>query len=458
MDITRRNFIRTNVSVGAGTLMGLASSQGLVAACTPGASTPAILGGKPMLDNPGWPEWPVWNPATDEKQLLEVMRSGVWSRKDLTSEFEHRWAEMIGAKRCLAVVNGTNALNTVLAQLGIGWGDEVLVTPYTFIASVSCILFNGAIPVFVDIDPETFQMDPDKIEEKITFRTKAILPVHILGLPCDMERIMAIAQKHGLSVVEDACQAWLAEINHKKVGTFGNAGCFSFQNSKNMAIGEGGAIVSDDHELMDRCYSFHNYGNPYGTAAGAVGAGTVMVGTKLRITEYQAAIGLAQLQRLGEQTKLRNENGAYLLSQIRDIPGIVPHRLYPGVTRVAYHLFPFRYHKEEFSGLSREGFLKALHAEGIPCSGGYTELNKMPFLQNAFKSRFFQQFYPKEVLNYERYMEANRCPLNEKLCQEEAVWIPQNMLLGTKADMEGIAKAIERINKYAEQIKKHDNE
>lgn len=131
-------------------------------------STPAILGGDPVITSPGWPSWPIWNPETDEKRLLKVMRSGVWSRDKFVSEFEERWAEIIGSKRCLAVVNGTNALNTSLAQLEIGWGDEVLVTPYTFIASVSSILFNGAIPDFVDVDPETFQMDPDKIEEMIT--------------------------------------------------------------------------------------------------------------------------------------------------------------------------------------------------------------------------------------------------------------------------------------------------
>ncbi|HBL76739.1 MAG: glutamine--scyllo-inositol aminotransferase [Bacteroidetes bacterium GWF2_42_66] len=453
-DYSRREFIKKNSLLGAGAVLGLSSANTLFAGSAPEASSPAILGGKPVISSPGWPSWPIWKPETDEKRLLEVIRSGVWSRKDVALEFEQRWATLIGAKRCLAVVNGTNALNASVAQLDIGWGDEVLVTPYTFIASVSSIVFNGAIPVFVDVDPETFQMDPEKIEAKITPRTKAIMPVHILGLPCNMERIMAIANKHKLLVVEDACQAWLAEINHKKVGTFGNAGCFSFQNSKNMAIGEGGAIVSDDDEFMDRCYSYHNYGNPYGTAAGTVGAGTVMIGTKLRITEYQAAIGMAQLERLEEQTELRNVNGRYLNSRIQKIDGIIPHRLYENVTKAAYHLFPFRYQKDEFEGLSREKFLQALRAEGVPCSGGYTELNKMPFLKNAFNSRFFQKFYPKEQLNYERYAEENQCPLNEKLCNEQAVWIPQNVLLGSKSDMDMVANAIQKIRENAGQIKK----
>jgi perosamine synthetase len=452
-DYSRRKFIKTSSLAGAAAIYGIGAANQLLANSFSSTSTPAILGGESVITSHDWPSWPIWNSGTDEKRLLEVMRSGVWSRNKVTDEFEQRWATLIGSKRCLAVVNGTNALNTSLAQLEIGWGDEVLVTPYTFIASVSTILFSGAIPVFVDVDPETFQMDPNKIEEKITSNTRAIIPVHILGLPSDMERIMPIAKKHNLLVVEDACQAWLAEINHKKVGTFGNAGCFSFQNSKNMAIGECGAIVSDDDEFMDRCYSYHNYGNPYGTVAGEVGAGTVMIGTKLRITEYQAAIGLAQLERLEEQTSVRNDNAKYLNSLIREIPGIVPHKLYNNVTRAAYHLYPFLYQKEAFNDLPRNKFLAALSAEGVPCSNGYRELNKMPFLKNAFNSRFFKKFYSKKRLNYEKYAEENNCPRNEKLCNEQAIWIPQNILLGTKSDMNNIASAIEKIKINADKIK-----
>lgn len=449
---TRREFIKTNTLVETSVILG-SSNIGKVLAnyASSKFSTPALLGGKPVITRHDWPKWPIWE-TEDEKPLLEVMRSGVWSRSHVVGEFERKWAETLGAKRCLSVVNGTNALNASLAQLEIGWGDEVLVTPYTFIASVSCILFNGAIPVFVDVDPETFQMDPGKIEEKITPYTRAIIPVHILGLPCDMEQIMAIARKYDLVVVEDACQAWLAEINGKKVGTFGNAGCFSFQNSKNIPIGEGGAIVSDDDEFIDRCHSYHNYGNAYGAVAGQIGAGTVMIGTKLRLTEYQAAIGLVQLKRLEEQTRIRNENAAYLKSLIENIPGIVPYKLHDNVTRAAFHLFPFTYHKEFFKEMRRENFLKALNAEGAPSYSGYTELNKMPYLKNAFESKYYRKFYPEERLDYKKYAEENACPKNEKLCTEQAVWIPQNILLGSKNDMENIARAIEKVYINAETI------
>ena len=416
---------------------------------------PAILGGK-AIRSKVWPGWPIWNPLTDEDLILKVIRSGVWSRADVVAEFEKKWAQAIGAKRCLAVVNGTNALITALVQLGIGAGDEVLLPPYTFIASVQAILQSGAMPVFVDIDPDTFQIDPEKIEAKITSRTIAIMPVHILGLPADMTRIMAIARRHNLLVVEDACQAWLAEIDNKKVGTFGNAGCYSFQNSKNIPMGEGGAIVSDDEAFMDRCYSYHNYGNPYGSLIGEVGSGTIIPGNKLRITEYQAAIGLAQMARLEEQTTIRSTNAEYLKSKIKDIPGILPYRLSDKVTRAAFHIFPFRYKKEEFKELSREGFLKALLAEGIPCSGGYSPLNKMPYLENTFKTQNFKLMYQSDMLDYNKYMERNQCPIDDQVCKE-AVWFTQNMLLGDKSDMDDIAAAIYKIYSNAEKIKTQIN-
>jgi dTDP-4-amino-4,6-dideoxygalactose transaminase len=447
---SRREFVRQNSLAGFGAFaMGMGPVS--MAGSYTNTDLPAILGGQKVRTKT-WPVWPMWNPATDEEQVLKVLRSGVWSRAGVVTEFEKKWAETIGTKRCLAVVNGTNALITAMVQLGIGGGDEVIVPPYTFIASVIAILQTGAMPVFVDTDPETFQIDPEKIEAKLTPRTKAIMPVHILGLPADMIKIMAIARKHNLLVVEDACQAWLAEIDHKKVGAFGDAGCFSFQNSKNIPIGEGGAIVSDDGAFMDRCYSYHNYGNPYGTLIGDVHSGTVIAGTKLRMTEYQAAIGLAQLKRLDEQTTKRNENAAYLRSQIKKIPGILPYKFNEKVTRAAFHLFPFRYKKEEFKGLTREWFLKALSADGIPCSNGYTPLNKMSYLENVFKTKNFKLIYPSEMLDYNKYMDRNQCPLNDQLC-EEAVWFEQNMLLAEKSDMDDIASAIERIRMNADKIK-----
>lgn len=448
---TRREFFKTTFRAGAG--IAVASVASPVVSWgkeTESATLPAILGGSRSHAG-GWPAWPVWKSPEFDGKLLEVMRSGVWSRAHNTDAFEARWAEMLGAKRCLSVVNGTNSLITALAQVGIGVGDEVITTPYTFVATVQAILMNGAIPVFADVDRETFQIDPVQIERKITKRTKAILPVHILGIPADMDRIMDIARRHGLIVIEDACQAHLASYGGKPVGTIGFAGCFSFQNSKNLPIGEGGAIVSDDDDFMDRCFSYHNLGFPYGSRAGSL-SGAFMVGGKVRFSEYQAAIGLLELQDLERASALRWENGQYLTSKIAGIPGITPARLYPKTTRAVYHLFPFRYDKEQFCGMPRALFLRALEAEGVPCSSGYTPLQTQPFIRAAFESKLYRKVYPKSLLKYDAYLLKNSCPESDALCDEEAVWLTQNMLLAGHREMDEIAAAIEKVYSNAGRI------
>jgi len=444
MKYTRRDFVKTNAIVGTGAMMGFNFAMPAV--------KPALMGGEPIRTS-SWPSWPRWNQEADEPRVLEVLRSGVWSRAGVVKEFENKWADTVGSKRCLTVVNGTNALIASLVQADIGGGDEVLVSSYTFIASVAAILQTGAIPVFVDTDPETFQIDPAKIKEKITSKTKAIQPVHILGLPADMDSIMAIARENDLVVIEDACQGWLAEINHKKVGTFGLAGCFSFQNSKNLPMGEGGAIVSDDDDFMDKCFSYHNYGYPYGSLVGAVNQGAVLAGTKIRLTEYQAAIGLSQMERLDEETTLRSTNASYLREKISGIPGISTYVLYPNVTRAVFHLFPFRFHSEGFKGLSRNVFLKALQAEGIPCSSGYIPLNDKMYLQNAFSSKNYRKMYQADELDFDSYVAKNQCPNTDKLCNEEAIWLSQSMLLGSQSDMDDIANAIKKIHQNAEVLR-----
>lgn len=446
---SRRKFIKQNFLTGAVSFLGMQSANAFFPLVkTNQTKIPAILGGEPVISQskPQWKKWPVWDKVTDEPSVLEVLRSGVWSRAKTVDQFEEAWAKTIGAKRCLTTVNGTNALICALINLDVGGGDEVILPPYTFIATPQAILQTGAMPVFVDTDPDTFQMDVNKLEEKITPRTRAILAVHIAGIPCDIERITQIAKKHNLVVVEDACQAWLSEVNHKKVGTFGHAGCFSFQNSKNIPMGEGGAIVSNDEELIDRCYSYHNYGIAQGSMVAKYGAGTTMFGTKLRLTEYQAAIGLAQLKRLNTETTIRSENAAYLKAKLEEIPGIIPYHLHNYITRVSFHLFPFRYKKEAFSGLSRTAFIKALAAEGVPCSGGYATLNNKPFIAHAFQTKNFKKMYPSEMLDFNQYLERNHCPQNDIICNEEAVWFNQNILLGSKSDMNYIVSAIRKIH------------
>jgi dTDP-4-amino-4,6-dideoxygalactose transaminase len=267
-----------------------------------------------------------------------------------------------------------------------------------------------------------------------------------------MEKIMQIAQKHNLVVIEDACQAHLAEYDHKKAGTIGRAGCFSFQNSKNLPIGEGGAIVSNDEKLIDDCHAAHNLGYGNATSTGSIAGESYMKAGKVRLTEYQAAIGLAQLKRLEAQTATRNSNAQYLTSMLKGIKGITPIKLYDKVTRGAWHLYSFRYNKEAFKGLERQPFIRALTAEGLPCSGGYKVMHTQEFMRDAFNSRVYKGFYSKDMLDFNQYKQRSQCPENELLCQE-AVWLPQNVLLGTKEDMEKIVSVIKNIANNADKIK-----
>jgi len=192
---------------------------------------------------------------------------------------------------------------------------------------------------------------------------------------------------------------------------------------------------------------------PFGTAVGAISSGSLIPATKVRLSEYQAAIGFAQLKRLEAQTVTRNINAAYLSSMIKQIPGITPYKLYDNVTRAAFHLFPFRYDQTQFNGLSKAGFIKSLQAEGLPANGGYTPLNTQPFLKACFASKNYQKIYSKKELDYAAYLEHNQCPMNDQLCSE-AIWFTQNLLLGTKAEMEIVAHAIEKIQKNSAAIKK----
>jgi len=400
----------------------------------------ALLGGDPVR-TAGWPEWPVWDPKA-EAEIIEMLRSGRWwrGRGEYVAEFEKQYAELIGAKRCLATASGTTALLISMHVLGVDAGDEVLVSPFTFIATYNVIFMSKALPVFVDTDPETFLIDPGKIEEKITDRTSAIMPVHIYGLPVDMDRVNSIARKHNLKVIEDACQGWLAEYRGKKAGTLGDLGCFSFQNSKHIPTGEGGAVVGNDDEIMDRANAFHNCGRPYGSFKGTTPI--PVRGSNKRMQQFQAIMLLSQMKRAKKDADTRLENALYLDGKLREIPGIMPYRLADGATRSAYHMYPFRYKKEYFNDVSRDKFLEALEAEGIPCSEGYGPQYKYAIMDDALNSKGYKRLFSEERLR--RYREEINLPGTDQLC-EEAVCFYQSILLGTKSDMDDIARAIEKI-------------
>lgn len=448
MSMQRRRFLEAAAAAGAG----LTTAAGLAPRIVAGETAkPALLGGKPVRTG-GFSSWPIVS-DNDEKGLLEVFRSRKWTRShggQVSSQFEQTYAKLTGAKHCVAVANGTSALLASMGALGIGPGDEVILPPYTFVATLNAVLLQFALPVFVDTDPETFQIDAGKIGGALTDRTTAILPVHIGGNVADLDAILSAAEPRKLPVVEDACQAHLAEWKGRKAGTWGTTGCFSFQASKNWNCAEGGAVLCSDDDLAQKIYAFHNNCRPRSVS----GYNFSYLGTRganLRLTDFQASLLLSQMERVEEQAKRRTENAQYLTSLLREIPGILPAKQYAGCTRNAYHLYMLRYQAGAFGGLPRAQFLKALSAEGIPCSGGYSPLNKEPFIQAALESRAYQKVFPPEVLK--NWEERTQCPANDQLCQE-AVWFTQTTLLGPREDMDQIAEAVRKIHAHAAELAK----
>jgi dTDP-4-amino-4,6-dideoxygalactose transaminase len=444
--LTRRRFIhKTAAGSAALTSLGAPGPQIFAA----GAARPALLGGAPAHVG-GWAGWPKWL-ETWEPAVIDVLRSGKWYRGSggHVAEFEAGYAKLLGAKRCLATASGTTALLVSLHVMDVDAGDEVIVSPYTFIATYNAILINKALPVFADTDPATLTIDPASIESRITDRTRAILPVHIYGMPCDMDPINAIARKHSLGVIEDACQAWLAEYKGRKCGTLADLGCFSFQNSKHLPAGEGGAVTGNSDELMDRCHAFHDVGRGTGTFKGAKPFFTR--GANYRMQHFQAVILMQQFDKLVKETARRRENADYLSAQLKQVPGIQPAKL-PENSRAVWHLYPFRYDADHFHGLSRDQFLKALGAEGVPCWGGYHEQYNDGLLDEAMNSRGFKRLFSAERLKAWRES-FHELKGNREVCAT-TVAITQNLLLAERRDMDHIVEAVRKIHAHSEALTK----
>lgn len=423
----------------------------------------ALFGGKPTRTKP-FTAWPVFD-EREEQAVLQLLRSGKWwsysfgegsamgdadvdSSSSKVAEFQKAFAAMQGAKYGIACANGTGALEVSLKALGVGPGDEVIVPAYSFIATASAVLMVHAVPIFVDIDYDTFNLDPVRVEEAITARTKAIIPVHFAGQAADMEALMAVARRHQLAVLEDAAHAHGAMWQDRGLGAIGDLGTFSFQASKNMTAGEGGLILTDNQSLAALCESYvwggRELGRPWYEHH--------RLGWNYRMTEFQGAILLQQLARLPEQNARRARNAAYLAKRLSQIPGITPLTPQNYATRHSYHIFIFRFQETEFQ-VSRKDFLAALEKEGVPCSGGYAHpLYKNPmFLQQ----NFYPRGRPVACGHYDRTIDyrsfTSRCPNVERAC-EEAVWLEHRELLGDERDMDDIAEAIGKIYECRQEL------
>lgn len=394
--------------------------------------TLAIEGGAPA--RPGsWPFWPVFG-EREEELLLEVLHSGNWSELtgDKVATFTERFAAFQGAKYGVCVPNGTLALEVGLEALGVQPGDEIITTAYTFIATAASAFSVGARPVFVDIDPRTNNIDPARIEAAITERTKAIVPVHIGGQPADMDGVLEVARKHGIPVLEDACQAWGSSWKGQPVGAIGDMGTFSFQASKNITAGEGGIVITNNRDLYGLAWSLHNVGRvPDGGWYQHD-----LPGKNLRMTEWQGAILLAQLERLPETMDRRQRSAEMLIAGLSEIPGLTPLHVDERVTGHSWHLFQTRYDPAAFGGHDRKDFLAALNAEGVKSSGGYVPLTYQKAIQNALRQRFGEDALSNlaEVPNAED-------------AGETTIWFPQDVLLGSDEDMEAVIAACHKIHR-----------
>lgn len=404
----------------------------------------AICGGGPVR-TVGFPRWPVYG-KPEEEALLRVLHSGKWGRQDgnEVGTFERRFAEYQHADHAVAVVNGTVALRIALLAAGIKAGDEVIVPPFTFLATASSVLEANATPIFVDLEPDTYNIDPKAIAKAVTSRTRAIIPVHLAGLPADMDAIMAIAHEHNLVVIEDAAHAHGAEYKGRRVGAIGELGCFSFQSSKNLCSGEGGIITTCNERLYETCKSMQNCGRIPG---GAWYEHHVICGN-YRLSEFQGAILNSQFDRLEDQVQRREENGKYLAGRLSQVPGIAPQVRTPDTTRHGYHLLIFRYDPSVY-GVPRTTFIKALMAEGVPAAEGYViPLHRQALFINKAFGPYTACFDTRPDLDYTKVS----LPVCDRASSSEGAWLYQSLLLGSKADMDDIANAFEKIYEHRSEL------
>ena len=390
----------------------------------------AIFGGEPLRAKP-FPEWPRSTDIILDK-ISSTLQNDTWGvGSNVINEFNSRFAELQNAKYSISVHSGTSALWVALKAAGVKAGDEVIIPAYTFIATATAVILANAVPVFADIDLNSGNIDPVKVDSLITKKTKAIIPVHIAGNPADMRALANISEEHEIPIIEDAAQAHGAEYNGTKVGAIGLGGIFSFQTSKNMTAGEGGAIVTNDSEFFDACFSYHNCGR----VRNGKWYEHHRLGSNLRMSALNAAVLIPQLDTLVTDMVIRDRNREMLDASLSEIPGINPMASTDG-SRSANHLYMCRYDASEFNGISRETFFKVMQAEGIYTYKGYSPLYQEPlFITDPDE-------YP--WLKGRDYQDLE-LPNTERFANQEAVWLKQTYLLGNRDDTMDITRTFEKV-------------
>lgn len=393
----------------------------------------AVLGGPAALTRKP-PDWPIFD-ESDRNALNDVMESRVWGGyHESVGELERQFAAYHGAAHGIALANGTVSLEIALGAARIKPGDEVIVPPITFVASATAVSRIGAVPVFVDIDRQTINLNHQEVADHINERTRAIVVVHFAGHPVDLDRLTEICDQHGLVMIEDCAHAHGAEWHGRRVGSFGSFGSFSFQASKNMTAGEGGMLVTNDAKLAERARSIGNAGR----RTGGAWYEHVRLGTNARLTGFQATLLLNQLQRLPRQVATRMERARRLREGLRKIPGLKPspEMLDERVTAHGFHLFSMRFDQDAFAGVSRSRVIEALQAEGLPVTAGYP--------QPIYRNELFKR-HPHVV---------HDCPEAEDYCRT-SIWLPHNALLADEEWIDDALVAISKVRERADELLKY---
>jgi len=389
----------------------------------------AVNGGNPVAPGGLQTTWPIFD-ETDKHAVLEVLTSGKWCAlrhepDTKNGQFEAAFSRYLGTKYGLLVDNGTNAIALALKAGGVEAGDEVIVPAVTFVATATAVSQVNGVPVFADIDPETYQIDPSLARRLITKKTKAIVPVHYGGYPADMDEVMSIAQEHDLLVVEDAAEAHGTEWRGKKVGSIGHLGAFSFNVYKTLTCGEGGFVSTNDEEMAARCMSYANFGRLPGRDVYE----HFVIGWNMRLTEIQAALLLSQFRKLQKQVDIRHDNGEYFASELAKIEGVSALKRDPRIIKRGYYFYFIRYDSSRFKGVSRNRFLKALRAEGIPIHTAHN--------QPLYRNPAFAETY-KNV----------SCPVAERVYETEIIALNHQFLL----ERETVDLVLEAIRKVKDNV------
>jgi dTDP-4-amino-4,6-dideoxygalactose transaminase len=389
-------------------------------------SRPAILGGEPIRRRP-FPAWPIHDEG-DRERLLTVLDSGRWwdGDGDLARTFAERFAALHGAAFGLPMTNGTHSLEAALRACEIGPGDEVIVPGLTFVASATAVIGVGAMPVLVDVDPDTLNLDPAAAEAAVTDRTRAVIAVHVAGAAADLDALSDLCTRRGLYLIEDCAHAHGTTWRGRGVGSWGAFGCFSMQQGKLMTAGEGGALLTSDPDLARRAWQYWNCGREPGKWF----YHHATAGSNLRMTEWQGAILLGQLERFPDQHRTRSVNAAELGEALLEIEGLRPQGSDPRMEEQGRYCYVFHYDRSAFAGMPLRTFEAALAAEGIPMSVSYPALNTVQLFRDSG---------------------APSLPVAERLA-DSTVWLQHRLLLASRDDVLDVARAARRIQQHAQAV------